>query len=72
MEKSFHARISCFTQIANNESGCIKMTIPPSVDTGDVELLSVGGETFVNLPSNPLISPDLSKYGKLPDDRIDH
>lgn len=50
-------------QIANNESGCIKMTIPPSVDTGDVELLSVGGETFVNLPSNPLISPELSKYG---------
>jgi hypothetical protein len=50
-------------QIANNESGCIKMTLPPSVDTGDVELLSVGGETFVNLPSNPLISPDLSKYG---------
>ena len=50
-------------QIANNESGCIKMTIPPSVDTGDVELLSVGGETFVNLPSNPLISPDLSQYG---------
>ena len=51
------------TQIANNESGCIKMTIPPSVDTGDVELLSVGGETFVNLPSNPLISADLSQYG---------
>jgi len=50
-------------QISNNESGCIKMTIPPSVDTSDFELLSVGGETFVNLPSNPLISPDLSKYG---------
>ena len=50
-------------QIANNETGCLKMTLPPSVDTGDVELLSVGGETFVNLPSNPLISPDLSKYG---------
>jgi len=51
------------TQIANNESGCLKMTIPPSVDTGDIEQLSVGGETFINLPSNPLISPDLSKYG---------
>jgi len=50
-------------QIGNNEKGCLKITIPPSVDTGDVQLLSVGGETFVNLPSNPLISPDLSKYG---------
>lgn len=51
------------TQIANNEAGCVRITIPPSVDTGGVELLSVGGETFVNLPSNPLISQDLSRYG---------
>ena len=50
-------------QIADNEKSCIKMMTPPSVDTGDVELISVGGETFVNLPSNPLISRDLSKYG---------
>src|SRR5436190_8445205 len=50
-------------QIGNNESGCLKMMTPPSVDTGDVQLISVGGETFVNLPSNPLISSNLSKYG---------
>ena len=51
------------SQVGNNEKGCIKMMTPPSVDTGNVELMSVGGETFVNLPSNPLISPNLSKYG---------
>jgi len=51
------------TQISKNEGNCIRLIMPPSVDTGDVELLSVGGETFVNLPSNPLISADLSKYG---------
>lgn len=51
------------TQLANNESGCLRITTPPSVDTGNVQLLSVGGETFVNLPSNPLISQDLSEYG---------
>lgn len=51
------------SQIANKESGCIRITLPPSVDTGNVQLLAVGGETFVNLPSNPLISQDLSKYG---------
>ncbi|HEX3166793.1 MAG TPA: Ig-like domain-containing protein [Chitinophagaceae bacterium] len=51
------------SQIGDNEKGCIQMMTPPSVDTGDVEWMSVGGETFVNLPSNPLISPNLSKYG---------
>lgn len=51
------------TKISNKEGACIRMTVPPAVDTGDVEIVSVGGETFVNLPSNPLLSPDLSTYG---------
>ena len=50
-------------QIGNTEKGCLRITIPPSVDTGNVQLMSVGGENFVNLPSNSLINSDLSNYG---------
>lgn len=42
---------------------CIRITIPPSFDSAGTQEITVGGETFTNLPSNPLISADLSKYG---------
>lgn len=54
---------SVASNLKNSSGNCIKFTMPPSVDTGDVQLGSVGGETFTNLPSNPNISSDLSTYG---------
>lgn len=54
---------SLASNIRNSEAGCIILTIPPSYDKEGDELLSVGGETFTNLPSNPNISSDLSVYG---------
>lgn len=50
-------------QIQKANGNCLRITIPPSIDTGTTILGSVGGETFVNLPSNPFISADLSDYG---------
>ena len=49
--------------LKKNEGNCIILTYPPAIDTGDVQQAFVGGETFTNLPSNPLISSDLSDYG---------
>lgn len=54
---------SVATNLKNNSGNCITFTMPPSTDTGDVQLASVGGETFTNLPSNPNISSNLSEYG---------
>ena len=51
------------TNLKKNEGNCITFTMPPSTDTGGVQLGSVGGETFTNLPSNPNISANLSDYG---------
>ena len=51
------------TQLKNSYGNCIVQTVPPSYDKEDGEELSVGGETFVNLPSNPNISKNLSEYG---------
>jgi hypothetical protein len=51
------------SNLKKNEGNCITFTIPPAVDTGDVQLAKVGGETFTNLPSNPNISSKLSEYG---------
>ena len=44
-------------------TGCFRIVIPPAIDTGNIQQGSIGGETFTNLPSNPLISKDLSVYG---------
>ena len=44
-------------------SNCIKFTTPPSFDSGDTMLVTLGGETFTNLPDNPHISTNLSVYG---------
>src|SRR5688572_16240586 len=41
------------TKLFNANKACIKFTQPPSFDSGDTTLLSVGGETFTNLPTNP-------------------
>jgi hypothetical protein len=49
--------------IMQKEGSCLRFFVPPSVDTSDVQMISVGGETFTNLPSNPDIAADLSKYG---------
>ena len=49
--------------IQKSGAGCIIINIPPAIDTGNVLQGSIGGETFTNLPSNPLISKDLSVYG---------
>lgn len=53
---------SVSAKLKNASSNCITFTIPPSTDTGGVQLASVGG-TFTNLPSNPNISSNLSEYG---------
>lgn len=53
---------SVATNLKKNSGNCITFTMPPSTDTGDVQLASVGG-TFTNLPSNPNISSNLSDYG---------
>ena len=50
-------------RMIERNAGCIKLTMPPSIDTAGTEEMSVGGETFSNLPSNPNISKDLSVYG---------
>ena len=51
------------TNLFASDSRCIKFTQPPSFDSGDTMLVSVGGETFTNLPDNPHISSNLSVYG---------
>lgn len=50
------------SKLGSLNAGCVKLNIPPSFDVGDTSLLSVGGETFTNLPSNPNIGP-LNVYG---------
>lgn len=54
---------SVSSNLQKNEGNCITFTMPPSTDTGGVQLGSVGGETFTNLPSNPNISSNLADYG---------
>jgi len=51
------------SKIKAANQNCVGVVLPPPVDTGDVQMMSVGGETFVNLPSNPNIASDLSVYG---------
>jgi len=49
--------------LSASNNNCIKFTTPPSFDSGDTMLVTVGGETFTNLPDNPHISSNLSVYG---------
>ena len=44
------------------DGNCITLTYPPAVDTGDSQQGLIGGN-WANLPTNPLISSDLSDYG---------
>jgi hypothetical protein len=50
-------------RMIERNAGCVKLTMPPSIDTAGAQQMSVGGESFTNLPSNPNISRDLSAYG---------
>ncbi|HKP31981.1 MAG TPA: hypothetical protein VJT83_04620, partial [Chitinophagaceae bacterium] len=51
------------TNLKKADGGCIRLTFPPAIDTGDAQVARIGGETFSNLPTNPLLDKDLSIYG---------
>ncbi|MFL5810813.1 MAG: hypothetical protein ACJ749_14930, partial [Flavisolibacter sp.] len=50
-------------RLLEKNAGCVRFTMPPSVDTGGIQQITTAGETFTNLPSNPTIATNLSPYG---------
>jgi len=50
-------------RLLEKNAGCVRFTMPPSVDTGGIQQITTAGETFTNLPSNPTIATNLSPFG---------